>query len=128
MKAILDGQEYPIKLAECAQAKEVASLCPLELSMERSGGHEYYARLPKQIKARDAQATTVVYRGGVYYFDAWNALALVFEDADIRPYSVYVVGEMNPMLTSVLKSTKEQIQMKFAVMPWSIPTIPGEKH
>ena len=45
MKAILDGQEYPINLAESVLTKEIAGLCPMELNMERSGGHEYYAKV-----------------------------------------------------------------------------------
>lgn len=113
MNAILDGQKYPIKLRDCALSQEIAGLCPMELNMERSGGHEYYARLPKPVKARDARTTTVVYRGGVYYFDAWNALSLVFEDADIRPYSVHVVGGTEGNLPQVLKDAKNRIQIRF---------------
>ena len=45
MKAILDGQEYPINLAESALSQEIVGLCPMELNMERSGGHEYYAKV-----------------------------------------------------------------------------------
>lgn len=113
MKVILDGQEYPIKLTGCALSEEIVSLCPMELNMERSGGHEYYARLPKAVKPHDAKSTNVVYRGGAYYFDAWNALALVFEDADIRPYSVHVVGEMDGKLPLALKEAKDMIQVHF---------------
>ena len=113
MNAILDGQEYPINLAESALSQEIVGLCPMELNMERSGGHEYYARLPKPVRVRDAQTTTVVYRGGVYYFDAWNALALVFEDADIRPYSVHVVGEMEGKLPLALNEAKNRIKVHF---------------
>ena len=113
MKAILDGEEYPIKLTGCALSEEIVSLCPMELNMERSGGHEYYARLPKPVRAHDAGSTAIVYRGGVSYFDAWNALALVFEDADIRPYSVHVVGEMEGKLPLALKEAKDRIQVHF---------------
>lgn len=113
MKAILDGQEYPINLAESALSKEIAGLCPMELNMERSGRHEYYAGLPKAVKPHDAKSTSVVYRGGVYYFNAWNALALVFEDADIRPYSVHVVGEMEGKLPLALREAKNRIQIRF---------------
>lgn len=113
MKAIFDGQEYRIKPADCALSREIAGLCPMELNMERSGGHEYYARLPKAVEPYDAKSTSVVYRGGVYYFDAWNALALVFEDADIRPYSVHVVGEMEGKLPLALKGAKDRIQVHF---------------
>ena len=113
MKAILDGQEYPIKLAESALSTEITALFPMELTMERSGGHEYYARLPELVKARDAQVTSAVHQGGVYYFDAWNALALVFEDADIRPYSVHVVGRMEGKLPNALKGAQNRIQIHF---------------
>lgn len=113
MKAILDGQDYPINLAESTLSKEIANLCPMELTMERSGGHEYYARLPKTVKLHNAKSTSIVYRGGVYYFDAWNALALVFEDADICPYSVHVVGEMEGNLPQILKEAKNRIQIRF---------------
>ena len=45
MKVILDGKDYVISLEDNALAKEIAALCPVELSMSRSGGHEYYGTL-----------------------------------------------------------------------------------
>lgn len=112
MKAILDGQEYPIKLDVCPMAEEIAAQCPMALRLQRSGGHEYYAKLPKTVKSCDAKSTSTVRRGGVYYFDAWNALALVFSNADIRPYSVYEIGEMAEPLAAFLNGAGNTITMK----------------
>ena len=64
----------------------------MALELARSGDHEYYAALPNKTDTRGAAETDHVKRDGVYYFAAWNALALVFRDTDIAPYKVQIAG------------------------------------
>lgn len=113
MKAIFDGKEYAITLEDNALAKEIAALCPVELSMSRSGGHEYYGTLSGKLDAKQAKETATVQAGGVYYFAAWNAFSLVFRDADIRPYSVHIVGQAEDSLTEALTNAGRSITVLF---------------
>lgn len=109
MKVILDGKEYVISLEDNALAKEIAALCPVELSMSRSGGHEYYGTLTGIADASQAGQTSSVRAGGVYYFSAWNAFSLVFRDMDIHPYSVHILGHAEESLVEVLSRAERNI-------------------
>lgn len=102
MRAVLDGKEYAITLEENSLAKEIAVLCPMELQMNRSGEHEYYGSLSQAVDVKQACQTSSVKAGGVYYFAAWKAFSLVFRDADIRPYSVHIVGTADESLIEAL--------------------------
>ena len=113
MKVILDGREYAISLEDNTLTKEIAALCPMELSMSRSGGHEYYGTLSGKLDAKQARQTSVVQAGGVYYFAAWNAFSLVFRAADIPPYSVHIVGQAEDSLTEALLNTGRSIAVRF---------------
>ena len=111
MKAILDGKEYAIFLEYHTLAKEIAALCPMELRISRSGGHEYYGTLSGKVDAKQARQTSVVRAGGVYYFAAWNTFSLVSRDSDIRPYSVHVVGQAEDRLTEVLTQAGRSVSI-----------------
>ena len=113
MKAILDGKEYAISLEDNTLAKGIAALCPMELRLSRSGGHEYYGTLGGKMDAKRARQTSVVRAGGVYYFAAWNAFSLVFRDADIRPYSVHIVGQAEDSLLEALLNAGRSITVRF---------------
>ena len=92
MKLTINQQTFSVELENNALGKRIRAMCPLTLELARSGDHEYYAALPKKADTRSAAETDHVKRDGVYYFAAWNALALVFRDTDIAPWSVHLVG------------------------------------
>lgn len=112
MKVILDGREYAISLEDNTLTKEIAALCPMELSMSRSGGYEYYGTLIGSVDAKQARQTSVVQAGGVYYFAAWDAFSLVFRAADIRPYSVHIVGQAEDSLTEALAQAGRSVSIR----------------
>ena len=74
--------------------------------MSRSADHEYYASLPETLETGNAVLTSKVKSGGVYYFKAWNALALNFKDMDISPYQIYEVGTADE-LADMLKKLRQ---------------------
>ena len=92
MKLTINGQVYTVELERNALGESVRAMCPVTLDMSRSGEHEYYAALPQKAATRGALETAHVKRDCVYYFAAWNALALAFRDAEIAPYKVHLVG------------------------------------
>ena len=112
MKVILDGKEYAISLEDNTLAKEIAALCPMELSMSRSNGHEYYGTLGGKLDAKQARQTSAVRAGGVYYFAEWNAFSFVFRDADIRPYSVHIVGQAEDSLTEAFAQAGRSVSVR----------------
>ena len=92
MKLTIDGQSFSVELENNALGESVRAMCPVTLDMSRSGEREYYAAAPKKAAIRGAAETAHVKRDCVYYFAAWNALALAFRDAEIAPYKVHFVG------------------------------------
>ena len=85
-------------------------MCPVTLEMSRSGDHEYYAALPQKAKTDGAAETSLVRRGGVYYFAAWNAFSLEFTDENIAPYQVFVIGQAEEILSEVLKQAGNKLK------------------
>ena len=104
MKITVDGKNYGVTIEENALAKSIASMCPMKLTLSRSGEHEYYAALPGKAQTAGAVETSNVKRGGVYYFAAWNAFSLEFTDEDIAPYKVFAVGQMEEELAALLET------------------------
>ena len=109
MKAVINSVSYPITLADNELSYSIMKLLPFVVTMSRSAEHEYYAALPGTPETGTAKLTSHVKSGGVYYFKAWNALALNFKDMDISPYQVYEVGaseELSDVLIKYGKSLK----------------------
>ena len=97
MKLTINGQSFVVELETTALGESIRAMCPVTLEMARSGEHEYYAPLPGRTAARGAAETDSVKKDHIYYFAAWNALALVFRDTEIAPYKVNDVGREEGM-------------------------------
>ena len=102
MKITVDDKRYSVTLEQNALSESIAAMCPMKLTLSRSGEHEYYATLPNKAQTTSAAETSKVKRGGVYYFAAWNAFSLEFTDEDIAPYKVFKVGQMEEELAALL--------------------------
>ena len=107
----IDGIVYHAALHENSIAEKVAAMCPFEAQYTRSGGHEYYAALPKKAAAKGCPSTTKGHRNGLYYFEGWNALSLVFKDCDTAPYQIHPIGDFEEDLSSVLDGMGEHIHI-----------------
>ena len=112
VNAVINGTAYPIELADNTLCGSLKKLLPFELTMSRSADHEYYASLPETPETGNAGLTSKVKSGGVYYFKAWNALALNFRDIDISPYQVYEVGASEE-IAEILKNSGSSLKIKF---------------
>ena len=110
MKLTIDGQSLSVELEDNALGESVRAMCPVTLDMSRSGGHEYYAALPKKAAICGAAESAHVKRNCVYYFAAWNALALVFRDTEIAPYKVHLVGRADG-ISELLEKAGETLRV-----------------
>ena len=104
MRIFVDGESYGVTLEQNTVSEGIVAMCPMKLTLSRSGEHEYYAALPKKAQTAGAVETSQVKRGGVYYFAAWNAFSLEFTDEDIAPYKVFTVGTMEEGLVALLET------------------------
>ena len=111
MRVTIDGTVYHAVLEEHPLAEKIAAMCPFALDYVRSGDHEYYAALPEKATAKGCPATTKGHRNGLYYFEGWNALSLVFQDCDTAPFKIHHVGDFEEEISSVLKSAGGKIRV-----------------
>lgn len=86
-------------------------MCPFTLDYTRSGEHEYYAALPKKAAADGCPSTTKGYRNGLYYFEGWNALSLVFKDCDTAPYKIHHIGDFEEDVSGALEKTGRSVRI-----------------
>lgn len=112
INAVINGTSYPIEFADNTLCGSLKKMLPFELTMSRSADHEYYAALPDTPETGNAVLTSKVKSGGVYYFKAWNALALNFRDMDISPYQVYEVGASEE-IAEILENSDSSLKIRF---------------
>ena len=112
IKVTVDGAIYHAVLQHNPLADKIASMCPFTLNCMRSMEHEYYAALPGKADAKGCQATTTGHRNGLYYFEGWNALSLVFQDCNTAPYKIHHIGDFEDDISSVLEKSGNKIQVR----------------
>ena len=111
LRTTIDGVVYHAVLQDNPLAEKIVSMCPFTMDYVRSGDHEYYAALPEKATAKGCLATTTGHKNGLYYFEGWNALSLVFQDCDTAPYQIHHVGDFEGDISSVLKSAGGKIRV-----------------
>ena len=115
MKITLDGMVFHAAMLENPLAEQVAGMCPFKLDCTRSGEHEYYAALPQRANTAGCLTTTVGHRNGLYYFEGWNAMSLVFKDCDTTPYQIHQFGEFEEDVSAVLEKAGRSIHIQCEV-------------
>ncbi len=111
MKLTIDGQAYSFAPDDNSTVREILANLPLDLSLVRYAGHEYYAELPFTPEF-DETRTSHILAGHLYYWDGWNAFVINFEDWDITPYQVVHLGEiLSDTVASYLETAPETIQV-----------------
>ena len=112
MKVIINNKEYEVILDENDTTKDILANMPLELTLQRYAGHEYYSSLSFTPKF-DTNRTSNIKAGHIYYWDGWNAFVINFEDYDIDPYKVVHIGEIkDSSIIELLENGEENISVK----------------
>lgn len=93
MNITIGDMTYAVRLDDNETTRDIVEKMPLELSMVRYAGHEYYSELPFTPEF-DNSRTSNIKAGHVYYWDGWNAFVINYEDYDISPYKVVHIGEI----------------------------------
>lgn len=115
MKVIIDEKSYDVELFDSVTKDEIINMLPLELTLQRYAGHEYYSELPSK-PTMDSNTTSNILAGHIYYWDGWNAFVINYEDYDISPYKVVHIGEIkDKSIIDYLKKTDNNINIKLEV-------------
>ena len=111
IRVTVDGVVYHAVLLENILAEKIAGMCPFTLNCMRSGEHEYYTVLPEKVTADNCPATMTGHPNGLYYFEGWNALSLVFRDCDTAPYKIHHIGDFEENIADVLEKKGRNINI-----------------
>lgn len=112
MKVMINGTEFETVLDSNVTVDEITSELPLDLTLVRYAGHEYYAELPYTPVFAE-ERTSHIEAGHIYYWDGWNAFVINYEDYDISPYKVVHIGEItDPSVSDMLRNAENEIAVK----------------
>jgi hypothetical protein len=115
IKLTLDDKEYTATVNVSVTVNDILKMLPLELPLQRFSGHEYYCTLPQKPSINGVAMTSEAHASGIYYYDGWNAFTVVFRDANIEPYKVVHIGEVNEDLSSLVFA-ENIIEAKFEII------------
>ena len=123
LRFTIDGVVLHAVLQNHALSESLSDMCPFTADCTRSGGspagdgspagggHEYYTALPKKAAAKGCPSTTQGKKNGLYYFEGWNALSLVFKDCDTAPYQIHHIGDFEEDVSAVLEKMGGRIHI-----------------
>lgn len=95
IKLILDDKEYAVTLNDNRTVKDILNMLPMDLTLQRYAGHEYYSPLPQKPSIKEVHMTSDAHAGGIYYYDGWSAFTVLYGDAHIAPFEVVHIGDVN---------------------------------
>lgn len=116
IRLTIDGKEFSVTLKDNQTVSDILKMLPLELSLQRYAGHEYYGTLPQKPSIKDVPMTSSAFAGGIYYYDGWSALTVLYGDAYIAPYEVAHIGDAEPAVVEYLKNSDTHVSAKIEII------------
>lgn len=116
IKIILSGKEYSAVLNNNNTVDDIISMMPMELTLKRYGGHEYYCALTHKPSIKGVPMTSDAHAGGIYYYDGWTAFTILFGNANIAPFEVVHIGDVNEDIISTLTAAGETVKVLIDVI------------
>jgi len=110
IKLTIDGKEYTVALKD-----DILNMLPLELTLQRYAGHEYYCSLPQKPSIKGVPMTSDAHAGGIYYYDGWSAFTVLYGGADITPFEVVHIGDVNEDIITPLAAAENTVQVKLEI-------------
>jgi hypothetical protein len=112
MQLVIINKKYEVQLDSNATARDIAARLPLQLTLHRYGGHEYYADLPFR-PAAAKERTTLLQAGHLYYWPGGNAFVVNFKAFDTAPYEEVHLGEItDPAVSDILQKSGASVSVE----------------
>lgn len=108
----INDKKFYAVLDENSVTNQLVSLCPFETDMVRRGGHEYYTSLSQKLSVDGCKIISEIRKNQITYFDGWNALSFLFEDANISPYMVEYLGEFEDDVAAYLCNAGDTVHIQ----------------
>lgn len=116
MKLTIDGKEYTATLNDNRTVEDILTMLPMELTLQRYAGHEYYSSLPHKPSIKGVPMTSDAHAGGIYYYDGWSAFTVLFGDAHIAPFKVVHIGDVVEDIITPLAAAGETVEAMVEVV------------
>jgi hypothetical protein len=111
MNLELNEKKYTVKLNGSITAAEFMQLTPFETSLSPSGNH-CYGPIPQRLSISEEYNTSNPRKGGVYYADHMQAIAIYYGDSgSIKPFMIVYIGDIHEDLSD-LNKTGRRISLK----------------
>jgi len=115
IKLTIDGKEYAATLNDNRIVEDVLNMLPLELTLQRYAGHEYYSPLPQKPSIKGVPMTSDAHASGIYYYDGWTAFTVLYGGADITPFKVVHIGDVNEDIITPLTAADDTVLAKIEI-------------
>ena len=115
IKLTIDGKEYTAALNDNRTVDDILNMLPLELTLQRYAGHEYYRSLPQKPSIKGVPMTSDAHAGGIYYYDGWSAFTVLYGGANITPFEVVHIGDVNEDIITPLAAAENTVQAKIEI-------------
>ena len=112
IRLTIDGKEYTATLNDRCTAEDILNMLPMELTLKRYAGHEYYSSLSQKPSIKGVPMTSDAHAGGIYYYDGWSAFIVLFGDAHIAPFEVVHIGDVNEDVITLLTSAGDTVDAR----------------
>ena len=108
----IGGRKYYARMQDTQLAEQVAAMCPFERTYTRSTGNEYYTKLPVQARQDGSELISKAHKNQICFFEAWNAMNIIFKDCDIAPYKIAYLGEFEEDVSQLLQNEKSMLLIR----------------
>jgi len=116
IKLTIEGKEFIASLNDNQTVNDILKMLPIELTLQRYAGHEYFSKLPQKPNIKDVPMTSKAHAGGIYYYDGWTAFTVLYGDAYIAPYEVVHIGDVQPEIIAHLANLENMVTAKIEIL------------
>lgn len=108
-KITINDNEYHADMVDCELVNQIADMCPFESTYKQHLHHEYFTKLPSTVNDEGCPLTTSSLKNKIYYYQKWNSLVIVYEDANVSPYELSYIGEFEEDVSEYLQEMGRNI-------------------
>ncbi|MCT3034246.1 cyclophilin-like fold protein [Pediococcus parvulus] len=114
MKITFNESAYPLEPEKNHTAAAIQKKFPQTLTLQRRRDIEYYAKLAFQPVTVGVTTTAQIHAGGLYYYEDWNVLSFQLQDADITPFKMIYLGELESTFVRLLRDAQSELTVKLS--------------
>ncbi|MGA9519703.1 MAG: cyclophilin-like fold protein [Trichococcus sp.] len=116
MKLMIDGIAYTAAMPENTVTDVLSFQGPIELQLKRYADQEYYAPLTHPLPVFNIPMTSNARSGGLYCYQGFGVLSILFNDAPLHPYEAVHLGDINEDIRSHLAMAGNTVSARIEIV------------